>query len=51
MCQQEICPSNAIIMPHAKITKHAFMGTYANIYATYEVASINDVARITAHRQ
>ena len=38
-------------IPHVQIIWHAFMGEkYANIYATYEVASINEVAKIAKHR-
>ena len=36
-------------MPHAQITQHAFMEKHATIYATYEVAPINDVAKIVVH--
>ena len=37
-------------MPHAQITQNSFMGKYGNIQGTYEVASINDVAKIAVNR-
>ena len=41
-----MCASNAIYMPHAQITHYASVGDYANIYATYELTSINHVTRV-----
>ena len=50
MCQQWMWPSIATNMTYTQITQHAFRGKYVNIHATYEVAAINDVARINVHR-
>ena len=45
-------PSNAINMPNAKKLLNVHQsGKYVNIYATFEVAPINDVARITVQRK
>ena len=38
-------------MPYGQNTHDVFMGEATNIHAIYEVAPINDVARITVHRQ
>ena len=44
------CHKHATCQNHALITWWAFMEKHANIHATYEVSSINYVARITVHR-
>ena len=49
MCQQQICFSNAKHMPNALLLDMYLWGKYANIHATYEVAPMNDIARITIH--
>ena len=46
MCQQQILSFNFINLAYTKINQCALWLKYANIYATFEVASINDVARI-----
>ena len=43
MSHEQLCPSNAIYMPHAQITWHPFKGVYANICATKEVTVIKTV--------
>ena len=50
MCQEQICPSNAIYMPDAKITWCALMGKYVNIYTTYELNSIKHVTSCNVQR-
>ena len=50
LCQQQICPSNPIIMSHAQITQSAFMGEVGQKHVTYEAAPLNGVARIAITR-
>ena len=45
MCQQQICLSNATNIAYAQTAWHVFMGMYANVCSTYEVAPINDVGQ------
>ena len=51
ICQQQICPSNANKSHIPQLFNVDLWGKYANIYTTYKVASINDVATIASHRQ
>ena len=50
MTQQQICPSNVMYKPYLQITQCTSMGKTCQIYATYDLAAINDVARNVAHR-
>ena len=51
MSQQQINPSNATNMAHVQITQCAFMGEACQYTGhTYDVAPINNVARIALHR-
>ena len=41
---------NATDMAYGQLTDVHLWGKYANMYATYDIAPINNVARITVHR-
>ena len=45
-----MCPKLQKIA-HVQITWHAFLEKHANIYATYKVASIHGIARMTVYWQ
>ena len=51
MCQQQVCPSNAINMTYAQLHDLYLWGKYAKTPATYEDAPIKDIAIIAVHRQ
>ena len=51
MCQQQICPSHVIYMPHSQITQCAPMGKCSNTCAKYKLTGINHVMRNAVHKK
>ena len=50
MYQQQTCASNAKHMPDVQLLNVHQWVIYTNIYVTYKLATINDVARNYVHR-
>ena len=49
MSQQQICPFDALYMPHAQIFQLYQWEKFAEIHATYELNGINHVIRSAVH--